>query len=108
MQIRRVLDSNPHPQSVLEREDEKGPNLDTHEEGGIPRLELRHRFQHDRNQIDDDEKDNQPADHAARLISDRAVLQDLVEAMPQLQRASAVSRHINFLPGRVWLGGQPC
>ena len=62
-------------------------------ECGVARFKLRHQLQRDRNHIDDNEKNDQPADHAARPISDRPVLQDFVEAMPQ--RAPPVSPHIN-------------
>ena len=58
MQIGRLFDRDPHPQSVFDREDGKRNKLDGNEQGGVLSLEFRYQFQCDRDKIDHDEKDD--------------------------------------------------
>src|SRR3974390_1742042 len=54
----------------------------------------RHRFERDRDQVDDDQGDDQPADDQAGAVPDRAMLQDLIKAPPELpDRAPRLCGH---------------
>jgi len=58
------------------------------------RLQRRHRVERHRDEIRDDQNDDQPADDETRPISDRAVLQDFIEAAPEISAtAPETSRH---------------
>ena len=88
MPVRRMLDRDPDAQSILEREDDQRDKLDAVNRRRIAPPKPAP-TKGDRSQVDDDQQDDQPADYRAPPISDRAMLQDVVEPMPS---AAAVCR----------------
>jgi len=57
-------------------------------------LQRRHRIERHRDEIRDDQNDDEPADDQTRAVPDRAVLQDLVQAAPEISTpAPDTSRH---------------
>ena len=92
MPVRRVLGRHPNPQSVLDGENDERQELDRDEQRPILRLQRRHRLERHRDEIRDDQNDDEPAHDQTGAVSDRAVLQDLVQAAPEIS-APDMSRH---------------
>jgi hypothetical protein len=58
------------------------------------RLQRWHRIKRHGDEIRDDKNDDEPADDQTRAVPDRAVLQDLIQAAPEISAtAPDVSRH---------------
>ncbi len=103
MTVGRVFDRNPEPQSVLDGENGEREQLDDGEQRPVARLELRHRFQGDCEEIDDDEENDQPADESTGSVADRAVLQDLIKPAAKRRGSAPTMSRQHVDPGR-WLG----
>ena len=54
-------------------------------DGGVSFRQIRHRLQGDRDQVEDDQNDDELTDRARAAIPDRAVMEYLIEAAPQLR-----------------------
>jgi hypothetical protein len=61
-----VLDGGPEPQAILDREQDDRGDLDREESRAETRLERGHRFEHDRDHIDEDERDEPIVDDPIR------------------------------------------
>src|SRR5262249_221010 len=85
---------HPNPQSVLDGENDERQQLDRDEQRPILRLQHRHRLERHRDEIRDDQNDDEPADDQTGAVSDRAVLQNLIQAAPEISAtAPDTSRH---------------
>ena len=78
--MRAVLDGAPQPQPVFDREGGERDVFDQRERRRVTFLILGHRFERDRDQVDHDERDQQPVDGGAEPVADRALLEHLVDA----------------------------
>ena len=95
MPVRPVLDRAPQPQAIFDREHDQREIFDQVEGQRIARAVVRHRFQRDRDQIDQDERDQQPVDDDAHAAAHRALLEDQIEAPPHLFK---LARHAVSAP----------
>jgi hypothetical protein len=59
-------------------------------------LQRRHRVERHRDEVDNDQGDDESADNETRPVSDRAMLQDRIELMPEICSAPNMSRHVRF------------
>ncbi len=83
MAVRSMLDGHPQPQGVFDGEHDKRENFDQNEGERVTRAVFRDRFDRDRDQVDQDERDQQPVDRHAGAVADRALLEDLIDAAAQ-------------------------
>ena len=91
---RRMLDSHPQPQQIFDREHDQRKQLDGVEPDRVAGRQLRHRFERDRHEIDHDEQNEQAVEEDTGLVADRALLEDLVDAPPEMfRRARLPSQH---------------
>src|SRR6266851_7660381 len=78
MPIGSVLDRNPHPQQILRRENHQRKRFDHKKLARIKALVLRYRFERDRDKVDVDQHDQQPADEPHAAVADRTVFKNVV------------------------------
>jgi hypothetical protein len=86
-----MIGRNPHPEPILDGEDGERQEFDRGEYLAVPLLQVRHRFQGDCHEIDDDEKHDELTDGTAGPITDRSMIQDFAEAGPQFCGGSSSS-----------------
>jgi hypothetical protein len=79
--VRPVFDGRPDAQQVFSGEDDERHELDRVEQEQVAVVELRHRFERDGHEIDDDQEDQQPVDDDGGAVADRALLEHLVGAL---------------------------
>ena len=83
MPVRAMLDRAPQPQAIFDGEDDERKIFDQLEGERIARAERRHRLERDRDQIDHDQRDQQPVGDDAHALANRALFQGQVDAPAQ-------------------------
>ncbi len=81
MTVRGVLRRHPDAQRIFRGEDDERKDLDAEEEAAVFGVVARDRFEDDGGDVDEHEHDQEPTDELLALIADRAVVEDLVDAM---------------------------
>ena len=83
MAVRAVLDGDPQPQAVFDREHDEREDLDGDEGRRVTPAEFRHRFERDRDQVDQDQQHQRAVDGNAQPIAHQALLEDQIDAVAQ-------------------------
>ncbi|MDP1908978.1 MAG: hypothetical protein Q8K85_11810 [Hyphomicrobium sp.] len=84
-----MLDRRPHPQSVFNREDDQRKILDRVECPRVTRGDRGHRFERDRNQIDQDQSDQKPVGDYANALANRALFEGEIDVPAQVVHRKA-------------------